>query len=263
MPRRGESTQASRSTPTGDRVPHQPLSSTGSLGSVSVVLFDLDDTLIDSTRGRVVAELRVSEMLTDYLHSLGIAVDKETLLHELLLLDLRMNRRRVYDRSYWWQVLIDNLGVEVTLPRSFAMDVTDEYWSYFGDWALPFPDTVTTLEDLIGRGYLLGIVTDTDGTPGIKGRRISLLSFKRAFTVVVIAGEDTPETKPSAAPFKLAASSLGVACSECLFVGDKPFTDIKGAVRAGMKPVLIKRGSGSEVRHKFVVNSLSELCRLL
>ncbi len=234
------------------------------LNGITAILFDLDDTLIDSVRGKSITEKIISGILANYLYDLGIAVDKEILLCELLLLDRMMNRRRLYDRSVWWQSLVDRLDFGVTLPRHLVLDMTKIYWSYFGFCSLPFPDTAMTLERLIMKGYRLGLVTDTDGTPGVKMRRISQLGFKRAFSVIVVAGEDTVKTKPSVLPFKLAASRLGLSCSECVFVGDKPFTDIRGAKKAGMKSVLIRRGIWeSEEQPDFTVSFLSELDRVL
>ncbi|UCD72783.1 MAG: HAD-IA family hydrolase [Candidatus Bathyarchaeota archaeon] len=234
------------------------------LNGIAAVLFDLDDTLIDSVRGKSIAEKIIADILASYIHNLGIAVDKEILLCELLLIDQMMNRRRLYDRSIWWQSLVGRLNLKVALPRHLVIEMTKAYWSYFGTYSLPFPDTAITLDSLLMRGYRLGMVTDTDGTPGVKMHRISQLSFKRAFSTIVIAGEDTVKTKPSVFPFKLAASRLGLSCAECVFVGDKPFTDIRGAKKAGMKSILIRRGIWeSEEQPDFTVSSLSELCRFL
>lgn len=234
------------------------------LDGITVVLFDLDDTLIDSVRGKSIAEKIVSNILGNYLQDLGITVDQEILLRELLLLDRRMNRRRLYDRSVWWQSLVERLEFRVILPRDLVLDMTKAYWSYFRSCSLPFPDAAITLENLIMREYRLGMVTDTDGTPGMKMRRIARLRFNRAFSVIVIAGEDTVKTKPSVLPFKLAASRLGLSCAECVFVGDKPFTDIRGARKAGMKSILIRRGIWeSEEQPDLTISSLSELSRVL
>jgi len=238
--------------------------SSRSMDKVASVLFDLDDTLINSTRGKAIAEARVSETLARYLLGLHVDINRDRLLQELLRLDRTMNRRRLYDRSSWWQILLRGLSLDVALPQFLTSEMTREYWSNYGEWALPFPDTVSTLEDLLAKGYLLALVTDTDGTPGVKMRRISLLGFRRVFNMVVIAGEDTPQTKPSIAPFRLAASHLGLTCAECVFVGDKPFTDIRGARRAGMKSILIRRGTWkSEEQPDLTIASLSELCRIL
>ena len=234
------------------------------MGMMGAVLFDLDDTLIDSARGRAVAEARVSGMLVDYLRGLGVTVEGADLLRDLSFLGRRMNQQYLYDRSIWWQAFITNLGLGVTLPRSMVSDITNEYWSIYGRWALVYPDTVGTLEALLAKGFRLGMVTDTDGTPDVKMWRISLLSFKRAFSIIIVAGEDTEETKPSVTPFRLAALRMGLSCSECIFVGDKPFTDIRGAKKAGMKTILVERGIwklGEEP--DFTVASLSELCQIL
>ena len=242
----------------------QPMNQGISSDEVTAVLFDLDDTLIDSARGRAVAEAVVSRMLWDHLDTLGLCVTRENLLSKLGCLARRMNRRGLYDRSLWWQLLVDELDSGVTLPEARISDVTRMYWSCFHDWSRPFPDTTSALEALLVKGYLLGLVTDTDGTAGVKNQRVSLLSFRRAFNVVVIAGEDTPETKPDVAPFKLAASRLGLSCAECVFVGDKPSTDIVGAKRAGMKSVLLTRGTRrSHEQADFTASSLSEICRIL
>lgn len=234
------------------------------MGKVIAILFDLDDTLIDSARGRAVAEEVVSRMLWDYLDALGLHVRRGDLLSKLRGLARRMNRRGLYDRSVWWQLLVDELGLDLALPKARISEMTRAYWSCFRDWSLPFPDTRSALETLLAKGYLLGLVTDTDGTAGVKNQRVSLLSFRRAFSVIVIAGEDTPETKPDVAPFKLAALRLGLSCAECIFVGDKPFTDIVGAKRAGMKSILLARGTWrSDEESDLVVDSLSEICQIL
>jgi len=234
------------------------------LNTVSAIIFDLDDTLIDSSRGRLIAELRVSHMLAHHLLGLGETLDPRTVASKLSDLSREMNRRYLYDRSIWWKSLVDRLGFTLKLPYKIISEMTREYWSCYGEWSLPFPDTASTLESLIGCGYRLGLVTDTDGTPRIKEWRLSLLPFRRAFSVIVIAGEDTSKTKPDVAPFRLAASSLGLPPSECIFVGDKPFTDIKGAGDAGMMTALLERGIWEPCSDPdFIVTSLSGLTKIL
>jgi FMN phosphatase YigB (HAD superfamily) len=47
-------------------------------------------------------------------------------------------------------------------------------------------------------------------------------------------------------------------------VGDKPFADVEGARKAGMKTVLVyRRDWGVEVKANFTVRSLSELKDIL
>ena len=45
--------------------------------------------------------------------------------------------------------------------------------------------------------------------------------------------------KPHAEIYQLAASALGTAISDCLFVGDGGAYELSGAKRAGMEPVLL------------------------
>jgi putative hydrolase of the HAD superfamily len=128
----------------------------------------------------------------------------------------------------------------------------------------PYADTRPTLAYLKRKGYKLGMITDTDGVKGKKKRRIKCLDFLEFFDVVVIGGDDTKQTKPSPRPFELAASKLGLPASKCVFVGDKPFTDIRGAKTAGMRAILLKlRDWGCGDRADFTINSLAELPQIL
>lgn len=48
--------------------------------------------------------------------------------------------------------------------------------------------------------------------------------------------------KPRPQLFRMACERLGVAAQDCVMVGDRPDTDIAGAVRAGMRAALVRTG---------------------
>ena len=56
-------------------------------------------------------------------------------------------------------------------------------------------------------------------------------------------GDDTPVVKPDPECFKKIAemANIGISKDTCIMVGDKPYTDIKGAKDAGFSTVLILR----------------------
>jgi len=87
----------------------------------------------------------------------------------------------------------------------------------------------------------LAIVSDSDGTPGVKQARIRRLPFYPLFETVIVAGENTPKVKPSRAPFLLVARRLHLSPNQCAYVGDNPSTDIEGAEQVGMLTILVKR----------------------
>jgi len=230
---------------------------------IKVVLFDLDETLIDAPAGLDAAHRAVTRRLRDYLRESGIDADETTIRLKLDDFDDRMNMETKYDRDEWWPVLLSELGFKGKVPRRITEELTGLYWDTYSRASKPYPDAEPTLNYLKQKGYKLGLVTDTDGKPGIKDKRLKHLDFIRMFDVVVVSGEDTAQTKPSPEPFLLAASKLGLNAEECAVVGDKPFTDIKGAKAAGMRAIRVKRrdwGTGEPA--DLVVDSLAELLKI-
>ena len=224
---------------------------------IKAVLFDLDETLIDAEKGLRAAHADVAKII----HSLcwgRVAIG--SILKAIAQLDDEKNRSTEYDRDGWWQELADRLGCHATLSSESIRALTRTYWGSYAEAAEQYDDVDGTLRYLRANGYRLGIVTDTDGAPGLKRSRIDCLGFRSFIDVMVIAGEDTRMTKPDPEPFLLAASRLGVPPSECAFVGDKPFTDIKGANAAGMRSILvIRRHWGPGAFAGLTIRQLAEL----
>jgi putative hydrolase of the HAD superfamily len=230
---------------------------------IKVVLFDLDETLIDAPAGLDAAHRAVTRRLRDYLRESGIDADETTIRLKLDDFDDRMNMETKYDRDEWWPVLLSKLGFNGKVPRRITEELTGLYWNKYSKASKPYPDAEPTLNYLKQKGYKLGLITDTDGKPGIKNMRLKHLDFIRVFDVVVISGEDTVHTKPSPEPFLLSASKLGLRAEECAVVGDKPFTDIRGAKAAGMRAIWLRRRNwGIEEPANLVIESLAELRKI-
>lgn len=113
------------------------------------------------------------------------------------------------------------------------------------------------------RGYSLGIVTNMDGTPGVKRRRTSVSGLERYFSTVVVGGKDGVMLKPHPRPFLMAASQLAVSPKQCLVAGDKLFSDVRGAKRAGMLVTLLRHDWQDLEDPDYVIHSLSELLSTL
>lgn len=230
---------------------------------IKAVIFDFDETLTDPLPGIKSAHGAVVDRLHGHLVEKGKDVGKEKIMSALHKIEREYSLARNYNRDEWWEKLLVGLGDEPPSP-DFSREVTGLYWRKIAEDNLPYPDAEPLLEHLKKKGYRLGLVTDTDGTPGIKWGRLKDVPLMRFFDAVVIAGEDTPRSKPDAGPFLLAAGKLGVKPGECLMVGDKPFTDVRGGNAAGMRTVHLKRREwGVEEPADFTVTSLEELMGLL
>ena len=228
------------------------------------ILFDLDETLIDAQAGLKATHHAVARRLCEYLARSGAKVSEESIHAKLRAFDDRMNVATKYNRDAWWPVLLGEIDAEQKISRSLVKELTRLYWGTFAGTSEPYPDAGPTLVYLKKKGYKLGLVTDTDGRKGWKKRRIKHFQFAGFFNTIVISGEDTPHAKPNPESFLLAASKLGLRASDCVFVGDKPFTDIKGAKAAGMRTILLKRRDWAiGERADFTTSSLAELPRVL
>jgi putative hydrolase of the HAD superfamily len=122
---------------------------------------------------------------------------------------------------------------------------------------------MSTLYRLKKAGFRLGMVSDSDGTPGMKLGRIRRQPFLKYLETIVVAGEDTPNVKPSMRPFTLVAKQLGLQPGNCVYIGDNPNTDIKGAKAVGMMMILVKRRGSKGGHPDYLARSLSDAARLL
>lgn len=225
---------------------------------------DFDETLIDAPRGLDAAYQAVAEKICEYISCQDLGVGVEEINESLDDFSERMNLERKYDRDLWWQKLMDEMGIDYEFSAEQSEKLTEIYWNTYSESAIPYPDTGSILDYLNGKGYALGLVTDTDGSKFSKRERIFKFDFSGLFDTVVVGGEDTPKPKPDPSPFKLAAENLGVSTGGCVMVGDKPFTDIKGANSVGMKTVLIERRDwGVNEEPDYTIHHLNEIKELL
>jgi len=150
-----------------------------SLKKIRAVIFDLDETLIDVTESLSMAQEAVANELEKYLKDNGFKINLEKIQNKIKFVDDLMNMLLKYDRNDWWQYLVDQLGIDYKLNSEFKRKLTDVYWNFYIGSIKLYEDSIPTLEYLKGKGYSLGMITDTDGEPGKKKARIDNLEQKR------------------------------------------------------------------------------------
>lgn len=231
--------------------------------AVRAVVFDLDNTLLRSTIGARRGLQIAAKLISIELKTKGQIYSPANIFRRLQWIDREMIRRKfLYNRDVWWKTLFKELGLKRMDPK-WIHHVTLQYWNSYAANSPPFRDAEPTVRKLKLAGYRLGLVSDSDGTPGMKRKRIRRVSFLNLFEAVVVAGEDTPRVKPGHESFRLIARRLRVQPESCIYVGDNPRTDIEGAKAVGMISVIVNRRRNRGGNPDYRVPNLRAIPRLV
>ena len=207
--------------------------------------------------------LTVAKLVSKRLNREGDTYGSFRLFNHLRRIDHEMLGRKFrYNRDVWWKTLFKELGLKRMDPQ-WIHHLTLQYWKVYAANSPPFRDAEPTVRELRRTGYKLGMVSDSDGTPGMKRRRIRQVPFHYLFQAIVVAGEDTPRVKPGHESFSLIAEKLAVQPKSSIYVGDNPRTDIDGAKAVGMIMVIVSRKGNQGGDPDYRVPNLRALPRLV
>lgn len=181
-------------------------------GELKGVLFDLDGTLID-TYGLILASFRHATM-----EVLGHTFPDEVLMAKVGI-PLAEEMKDFSDDP----AVQDEL---VRVYRAYNEAIHDER-------VTPFAGVREMLDAVHERGLLIGVVTSKRGPLARRGVAVCGLGEHVLFT---IGSDECPQHKPDPAPILMGCERLGLAPSECAYVGDSPF-DIQAGNAAGCRTV--------------------------
>jgi FMN phosphatase YigB (HAD superfamily) len=105
-----------------------------------------------------------------------------------------------------------------------------------------YDDVEAVLETLRRRGYRLGLLTDNP--PESQERKLAASRLAERFDAVVFSRLHGGE-KPAAAGFRAMEAALGLAAPRLAMVGNNPYRDAGGALRAGWGAAYLIRRAGS------------------
>ena len=209
--------------------------------SVKAVLFDLDLTLVDSSKA-------IIESVRHTLDAKGYSYRKED------VTDL-VGKAPLEDQ---FRALVPSLSDEeiwecVDLYREFYLD------HHLEDTVI-YTQVAETLRCLEKQGFKLGIVTGKYRKPVLDV--LNHFHLDPLFEAVVSSYEVNGH-KPSPKIVFEAARKLGVAASECVLVGDSP-ADVKSGKRAGALTIAISREKSSrqqleEAEPDLIIENIEEL----
>lgn len=132
------------------------------------------------------------------------------------------------------RLVLEGCGITVSPERSLEILNCVRQVPY---GLAPFDDVIPTLALLRARGLTLGLISNID-EPG--DELMDDLGLTEHLDFAVTSGETGAE-KPSSTIFHAALNKAGVAPDEAVMVGDQPSSDIEGAIRVGIAPILIDR----------------------
>jgi pyrophosphatase PpaX len=207
------------------------------------VLFDLDGTLIDSTR----------LIVESYHHT------------------MRVHRGRTFPDSEW----IAGLGTPLRVQfRRFTADAAEvqRMIETYREWNLAhhdamvraFPGALDAVTALKALGARLGIVTSKN-RHGVE-RGLDLCGFDGLFDEIVTS-DDLEASKPDPAPVLAALAHLDLPAQSALFVGDSPH-DIAAGRDAGTRTAAclwgpFERATLAAERPDYWLNAFDELVLLV
>lgn len=204
---------------------------------IRAVCFDLDDTLFDH-RGAARTGVRT------FLGRQGVEVTDSVIAAWFRAEDTQYERWRTGEIGFADQrrerlrTVLPPLGIAVPTSAAALDALFDEYLAAYRDAWRVFPDVLPLLRSLRERGYRLGLLTN--GAESQQLDKLARTGLDEAFDAVCVS-ERIGVQKPDQRAFTLLAERLGVDPQACVFVGDDPEKDVRGARRAGMHAVLVDR----------------------
>ena len=228
------------------------------MSPIEAISFDYDGTLANT----ISAMKEATKMIIKNISSVtGISYNE---LHkQFTLISEHFSRKGNYNRHLWIKETLKHFNIN--MKDHEIVKLVREYWGFVAKNTRLYDEAMEVLVQLKRKGYMVAILTNTDGSYGIKRRRILKVFPKNFFDAIIVAGDDTEEPKPHVEAFYMLAKTLNVEPEKIMHVGDDYLTDIVGGLKAGVLPVLISRESKfpKVAKNIIAIRSLRELLMYL
>lgn len=209
--------------------------------AIKLIIFDLDGTLVDTSRDITIA-------LNHAIRPYGL---KELSDREVVRL-VGEGITRLIEKV---------LGEEKSLVRDEVVRRFIDYYSeHIIEYSTPYPYVRKTLEQLTH--YKKAVISNK--RESLSKRLLDELKLLQYFDIVV-GSDTTPEKKPSPIPVLYILLNLQVATLEAVIVGDSNY-DISAGKGAGIRTIAVTYGYKEKAELKdadYMINSLKELLPLL
>lgn len=222
------------------------------------LFFDLDHTLWDF-------ETNSKETLHEVFHTHR--------LHETITPDFdtfyerySFHNKRLWDRYHhgfikqeelrWkrmWHTLLEyKIGDE-----KLSKEMSGEYLQILPFKTKLFPYTIEIIEYLVGKNYVLHLITN--GFEEVQWGKLRNSQIDHYFKEV-ITSEKAMALKPHKEIFEYALQAANASKAESIMIGDNLDADIRGAMEAGLDTIFVNHiGEKTELKPTYIIHHLKEL----
>lgn len=221
---------------------------------IKAVLFDLDDTLVNSKMAeyKAICEFKSLHNEFNQVEDAEFAKSWGKITME------------IYEKYHQGKISFEELriGRMQGLFNYYSINISDEnakekfkdYQNiYEKNWIL-FDDAKEVLENLKNK-YKLVILSNGDGKQ--QRKKIEYTGLNKYFSDIVISSE-VGYSKPEKEIFEIACKMINLKPENCIMIGDKYKVDVEGSLNAGMHGIWVNRKK-EELKYKFQIKELSEL----
>ena len=221
---------------------------------IKAILFDLDDTLINSKKAQFNAICKFKKQYKEF---------EQTEKNEFAKLWKKITSEK-YEKYLNNEISFEQQRIERVkdLFKHYSVNITDEeakqrfkdyLKTYEKNW-MAFDDTKEVLEYLHNK-YKLAIISNGDGEQ--QRRKIQKTGLNKYFSEIVISSE-VGVSKPDRKIFELTCERMKVKPEECIMIGDKFSVDVEGGTNAGITSIWVDRKNDS-TNYKYKVSELSQI----
>lgn len=131
--------------------------------------------------------------------------------------------------------ILGELGLPWNGAAERAFEQISTYNRSVGLWNVPNPQAPAVLEKLQGKGYLLGVVSNSDGSVERLLQQAGLAGFFSFILDSAVVGVEKPDPRI----FRLALERARVKSEQVIHIGDFYSVDVLGAQAAGIRGILL------------------------
>lgn len=225
---------------------------------IKAVLFDLDDTLVNSKKAEYNAICEFKNLYNEFNE-----VKDDDFANVWSKITMK-----IYEKYHNGEISFDELRIERMkgLFSNYSINILDEeaqkkfncYLNiYEKNWIL-FDDAKEVLEKLKDR-YKLVILSNGDGKQ--QRKKIEYTGLNKYFSDIVISSE-VGYSKPEKEIFEIACKMINLKPENCIMIGDKYKVDIEGSLNAGMNGIWVNRKK-EQLSFEYQIEELNELSKYL